>query len=71
MIGLNIGLGMGLGYNKPLTGGKVVVSPPEPDITDALLMEDGVLFMMEDGSYFRLEEGGVVTRKIDKSYWKI
>lgn len=24
-------------------------------ITDALIMEDGSLFLMEDGSYFRLE----------------
>lgn len=29
--------------------------PPEPDIADALLMEDGGLFLMEDGSYFKLE----------------
>lgn len=28
---------------------------PEPDITDALVMEDGSLFLMEDGSYFKLE----------------
>lgn len=30
-------------------------APPEPDITDALLMEDGSLFLMEDGDYFKLE----------------
>lgn len=43
---------------------------PEPDITDALLMEDGSLFLMEDGTYFKLES---VTKadmpKIDRSYW--
>ena len=26
-----------------------------PQISDALLMEDGSLFLMEDGTYFRLE----------------
>lgn len=48
--------------------------PPEPDITDALLMEDGSLFLMEDGSYFRLESVEVATEAkktptIDKSMW--
>ena len=42
--------------------------PPEPDITDALLMEDGSLFLMEDGSYFQLESA-VEAAKINKSYW--
>ena len=31
------------------------VAPPDPDITDALIMEDGFLFLMEDGDYFQLE----------------
>lgn len=31
------------------------VFPPEPDITDALIKEDGFLFLMEDGDYFQLE----------------
>lgn len=31
------------------------IIPPDPDITDALIMEDGFLFLMEDGDYFRLE----------------
>lgn len=48
--------------------------PPEPDITDALLMEDGSLFLMEDGSYFQLESvevatGAKKTPTIDKSMW--
>lgn len=30
-------------------------SPPEENITDALLMEDGSMFLMEDGTYFKLE----------------
>lgn len=36
-----------------------VTQPPEQNITDALLMEDGCLFLMEDGSYFRLESAEV------------
>ena len=32
------------------------VAPPYPDITDALIMEDGFLFLMEDGDYFQLEK---------------
>lgn len=31
------------------------VAPPDPDITDALIMEDGFLFLMENGDYFQLE----------------
>lgn len=37
---------------------------PEPVITDALLMEDGKLFLMENGSYFRLEGS------TQNSFWK-
>lgn len=48
-------------------------APPEPDITDALLMEDGSLFLMEDGTYFALEVEAQAkyktTPKIDKSNW--
>lgn len=40
---------------------------PEPDITDALLMEDGSLFLMEDGTYFKLESGATNAPK--RSYW--
>lgn len=47
--------------------------PPEEDITDALLMEDGVLFLMEDGTYFMFEKAAQPqskeTPKINKSYW--
>lgn len=35
--------------------GRDSVAPPDPDITDALIMEDGFLFLMEDGDYFQLE----------------
>lgn len=59
MGGFSIGFGVGLKYPAP-SKGKMSVEPPEPDITDALLMEDGSLFLMEDGSYFRLEESGVL-----------
>ena len=55
MGGFNIGIGVGLRYPAPKSG-KISVEPPEPDITDALLMEDGSLFLMEDGSYFMLED---------------
>lgn len=43
-------------------------SPPEENITDALLMEDGSLFLMEDGTYFMLEnqENSSAPKK---SYW--
>lgn len=48
-------------------------APPQPDITDALLMEDGSLFLMEDGTYFMLENTAQPqskeTPKINKSYW--
>lgn len=42
--------------------------PPEEDITDALLMEDGSLFLMEDGNYFKFEnlENSSAPQK---SYW--
>lgn len=43
-------------------------SPPEENITDALLMEDESLFLMEDGTYFKLEnqENSSAPKK---SYW--
>lgn len=43
-------------------------SPPEENITDALLMEDGSLFLIEDGTYFKLEnqENSSAPKK---SYW--
>lgn len=74
MGGFSIGFGVGLRYpapNKKIEGS----TPPDPDITDALLMEDGSLFLMEDGSYFMLEKSVEVktkakmTTKVDKSYW--
>lgn len=43
-------------------------SPPEENITDALLMEDGTPFLMEDGTYFQLE--GEQPQGINRSYWK-
>lgn len=30
--------------------------PPPEEITDALIMEDGTLFLMENGNYFKLEK---------------
>lgn len=42
--------------------------PPEEDITDALLMEDGSLFLMEDGTYFKLENSENSSAQ-KKSYW--
>lgn len=39
-----------------------------PQISDALLMEDGTPFLMEDGTYFQLEEGQ--TQGINRSFWK-
>lgn len=59
MGGFNIGIGVGLRYPAPKLG-NANVNPPEPDITDALLMEDGSLFLMEDGSYFILEDSAVL-----------
>lgn len=46
----------------------VVSGAPEENITDALIMEDGSLFLMEDGSYFKLEnqENSSAPKK---SYW--
>lgn len=44
-------------------------APPEENITDALLMEDGTLFLMEDDTYFQLEEGQ--TQGINRSYWNL
>jgi hypothetical protein len=41
-------------------------APPEENITDALLMEDGTLFLMEDGTYFQLE--GEQPQGINRSY---
>lgn len=55
MIGLNIGLGVGLGYNKPLTGGKAVVSPPEPE-EDAWLWGDGTTVLWGDGTTVLIEQ---------------
>lgn len=48
--------------------------PPEEDITGALLMEDGSLFLMEDGTYFALEKVENKAKespmpRINKSYW--
>lgn len=42
-------------------------APPEENITDALLMEDGTPFLMEDGTYFQLEEEQ--PQGINRSYW--
>lgn len=42
-------------------------APPEENITDALLMEDGTPFLMEDGTYFQLE--GEQPQGINRSYW--
>lgn len=39
-----------------------------PQISDALLMEDGTPFLMEDGIYFQLE--GEQPQGINRSYWK-
>lgn len=66
MGGFSLGLGVGLRYPAP--NRKIKGSEPEPDITDALLMEDGSLFLMEDGYYFQLESA-VEAAKIEKSYW--
>lgn len=44
-------------------------APPEENITDALLMEDGTLFLMEDGTYFQLE--GEQPQGINRSYWNL
>lgn len=43
--------------------------PPEENITDALLMEDGTPFLMEDGTYFQLE--GEQPQGINRSYWNL
>lgn len=67
MGGFNIGIGVGLRYPAPQSG-KMSVEPPEPDITDALLMEDGTPFLMEDGTYFQLEKEQ--PQGINRSYWK-
>lgn len=56
MNGFNIGVGVGLKYSAPTGKIKGVIPlPPEEDIKDALLMEDGTLFLMEDSNYFKLE----------------
>lgn len=56
MSGLKIGIGVGLSYPTPIGKIKgVVPQPPEEDIKDALLMEDGTLFLMENEDYFKLE----------------
>ena len=44
-------------------------APPEENITDALLMEDGTPFLMEDGTYFQLE--GEQPQGINRSYWNL
>ena len=36
---------------------------PEGNITDALLMEDGSLFLMENGSFFSLEKSAKTKAK--------
>lgn len=38
-----------------MIGGLVDSGKPTPNITNALLMEDGSLFLMEDDKYFKLE----------------
>lgn len=55
MGGFRIGIGVGLRYPTPIGEIKGSVPSPEDDIKDALLMEDGTLFLMEDGNYFKLE----------------
>lgn len=42
---------------------------PEPDITDAILLENGLPMLLENGSYFRIESVATDRMKIDKSYW--
>lgn len=70
MSGIRIGIGVGLKYNRPtvfgIGGGST--PEPEPDITDAILLENGLPMLLEDGSYFRLESVEQA-RRIDKSYW--
>lgn len=76
MGGFNIGIGVGLKYPSPINK-RTNSKPPEEDILDALIMEDGSLFMMEDGSYFKIEvvqakrssRKSKSTTKVDKSYW--
>lgn len=56
-------------------GGVGVEAPPESDITDALLMDDGSLFLMEDGTYFELEKESdlnfMSVPQVDKSFLNI
>lgn len=68
MSGTRISIGVGLKYNRPTVFGKGGGSTPEPDITDALLLEGGSPLLLEDGNYFRLESVAVQSRSIDKSY---
>lgn len=58
--------GIRFGY---ITNGGGSEPEPEPDITDALLLEGGSPLLLEDGNYFRLESVAVQSRSIDKSYW--
>lgn len=71
MSGTRISIGVGLKYNRPTVFGKGggYTPEPEPDITDALLLEGGSPLLLEDGNYFRLESVAVQSRSIDKSYW--
>ena len=56
---LNFEVGLKIAIQTPnLKGGKISITPPpEIEITDALLSEDGLVFLTEDGRYFRLESG--------------
>lgn len=70
MSGTRISIGVGLKYNRPTVFGKGGGITPEPDITNALLLEGGSPLLLEDGNYFRLESAAVQKISIDKSYWK-
>lgn len=69
MSGTRISIGVGLKYNRPTVFGKGGGITPEPDITDAILLEGGSPLLLEDGNYFRLESVAVQKISIDKSYW--
>ena len=57
MAGFSIGIGVGIRYDTPSRKKISGEIPPEIEITDALLSEDGLVFLSEDGRYFRLESG--------------
>lgn len=69
MSGTRISIGVGLKYNRPTVFGKGGGITPEPDITDALLLEGGSPLLLEDGNYFCLESESLQRISIDKSYW--